>query len=187
MYYSVVMKLTSTTLAFIAMILFCGSIFGQTPKPTPDFNGHWRFKKIEYPANQTPLQPKKPSSDWDEIVIVHKDTVVLKKMSGTFNGEPFAFERTYYTDNRGETNPIQDSPVDTVITKTELKKDVLVTEGFVRIAGDTKNSPNTFRTETRISSGGKEMKFKNCSYLPKLKYPFNFPELCTVYIYTRVP
>ena len=171
------MKLTFATPALSAMFLFCGSILGQGPaaRATPDFNGRWRTEKVqETIAPGLPSTKKRDSvTGWEEIVIIQKGAVVVKKMSATYQGKPYTLERTYYTDERGETNPIEDDPKASVVSKTRLKKDVLVTEGFISGVDAGKNTTIVIRLEIRLSNSGKNLKVKECLYARSKNLPFD--------------
>jgi len=172
------MKLTHAAPAFIAVFLFGGAILGQTPKAkaTPDFNGRWRTEKVqEMIAPGLPPKIKlNPKTGWEELVIIQKDAVLTKKMTGIYDSKPYSIERTFYTDERGETNSVKGHPEVTIVTKTWIKKDALVTEGYISSDGsDAKNSDESIRDEIRLSKDGKELKVKHCSYLRILilKFP----------------
>ena len=100
--------------------------------PLPDFRGTWTFEKDSVSPG---LVVAFTSKRQDELIIVQNDVEIKVKHNLTLGNEASIFEKTYYTDGRGETNLFADDDQYVVETTTKLKKQILIIKGCLRKVG----------------------------------------------------
>ncbi len=110
----------------------------STPKPTPTFTGTWTFVRTETPKDA--FKTPKPleidvSSYQEEMVIEHDGLKMTFRRTSISNGDKLVIERVFYTDGRGEINPIVDSDSVETVSRTTLKGRKLIIERIIRKRG----------------------------------------------------
>ena len=166
----------SAVLTIVISLFLTAGAFGQskpapTPMPTLDFTGTWIYVKTDpqkfaarIPPSPSPNGGKPGNAGPREIkrVITQTATTLTKRIFGEENGKSYAFERTYFLDGRGETNPIEDDPDRAAFSKTKLTKHSLIVDVIVKKKTGEPVSKIPQREEWKISDNGKTLTVTSC-------------------------
>lgn len=123
-------------------------------KSHPDFSGTWQIDRAKSDFGEW---SDKPLSKADStLVITHGDPALKMKRTLSLNGQEEVKEFTYYTDERGETNPAT-LGVGEVKSKTKWEGDKVVASAHITRKGQSGPYDLDVTQKWQVSSDGKTL------------------------------
>jgi hypothetical protein len=123
---------TLLTLCLLAAAAAAGDDKKKEGKPHPDLSGTWQLDKSK--SDFGPFSDRPLSKADATLAVEHKDPELKIKRTLSLNGQQEVREFTYYTDERGETNPATLGPGD-VKSKTKWDGDKVSSHARVKQGG----------------------------------------------------
>jgi hypothetical protein len=145
---------TLLTLCLLASTTAAGDDKKKEGKSHPDLSGTWQLDRAKSDFGEW---SDKPLSRADSTLVVeHKDPELKIKRTLRLNGQEEVKQFTYYTDERGESNPAT-LGVGEVKSKTKWEGDKVVCEAHITRKGQSGPYQLDVMQKWQVSSDGKTL------------------------------
>jgi len=161
----------------VATITANGQITAPAPDPTPSFAGTWKYVRTESaveidvfsagPNKWTNQRTNQWANQWTNKYYFHlRNELIEISQNGdeirfrhtfTTEGKTTVIEKVYYTDGRGEKNPVMAGSE--VVSAATIKGRKLKIEGRVRSTRSSEKDRVTSKNEWTLSSDNNTLRF----------------------------